>query len=329
MTVKRKTLASHLMVSVFQDAKCRGYRILNLAEEYHPLMKELSFRALAASPRRGGERWRLNVRVVRSPRFQVVLEAHAEEGRSDTPLCVLEVPGSHFTWLANDTAWKLKLEGSFSFALSVLSAGSEAVARWRERLRDFESDVELCEEETPLHIPESGLEGTFPHRTRLIAEGDAWVRCVFSASAFGEFLEAARSERSRERAWVGCGRPYVTSSACSVYVEEIVGPLPAAESGPGYLYTRGRDVAGYYESLGERRVAYAHLHPRTVEGRRVFPRTSGSDHDLAWDYDRAAAHPCVFPIALFGTDPSSPGSDVAAYGYDRGVLTRVRLEVVK
>lgn len=303
-----------------------GTRILDLRREYNPLVKELGFRVLARNPGLAGRPWSLSCRVegAGTPEASVVLEARLEGEEAGPRLAVVSVPIEHFRWLGQKLAAQFGLSGEFSCEVGVLSEEDPAVVRWREL--DQSDDFEFCEDESELVIPAGCERGPVPWPCRAIGPGEGWVRCVFRAAAFREFLSAAKSERSEEKAFLGLGPVYVSPESCSVVIEKVMGPMPAISAGIGHIRTLGRDVAKAY-AAAENRVAYLHLHPSAIGGAAMSPYPSTSDHELAWDFDRATGAPCVFPIALFGTDPDEPGQGIAAHGYDRGVLCRVRLEV--
>lgn len=324
MKTAEGSAAKTFLVVTAEGRGGRGARVLDLRREYDPLIKELAFRALARHPRLAGRPWSLRCRLedTDSPLAAVLLEAHAERKR----LAAVAVPIGNFRWIAQKIAVQLGLQGGFSCEVGVLDADHPAVAESRVCAPD--DDIEFIDEEPELRLPEGAVFGRPPWPCRTISAGEGWVRCVFRASALREYLRAARAETKEEKAWLGLGAVYLSPESCSVVIEELMGPLPAASAGIGHLRTLGRDVARAY-AVADRRVAYLHTHPRKIEGAAMSPDPSTNDHELAWDFDRASRLPSVFPIALFGHGQAPAGGDVAAHGYDRGVLGRVTLEVAR
>jgi len=320
--------ARHLVVVPSQHGRTVSCRVLDLATEYAPLMKELGLRALAGRPDLAGRPWEPHLRLtaIDTPDPRVTIEVHLTDVPAGGPLFALDVPVANFQWIAADLVRRFGDEGDYSYRVAVAGPGSEVLARWRRAIGD-DDDLEFIDDSQSLHLPRGLAAGPPPAPRRVVRSVPAsYLRCVFGRAPLAGFLRAAAGATDTERSWLGLGRAHLHDGRCYVVVEDLA-PLPAAEAGADYIITHGRDWARLHARAGGRLVAYLHLHPRTVEGRRITPRPSGNDAVVAWNVDHASPDgPCAFPIALFGTDPDDPGGDLAVHAYDHGLLQPAQLE---
>lgn len=317
--------AYHLSVVVMQQGRPVGYRVLDMRGEYPILTKELACRAVAAHPGAAGRSWVPRLRMeAAAPRPHVVMEAHLAGGGL---VAAMSVPAANFFPIAAGIAAQVNVEGEYKYCLAVHSPDSVLVADWNATPPMPDDDFEITTPSEPrLTLPSGFAAGDLPQPRRVIDPADSWLRCVFRRRAFDELLDAAARETDIERSWIGLGSVHVSPHACHVVVDEGLVELPG-EAGREWIITHGRDWARLHDRIGDRLVAYLHLHPRTVEGRKILPQPSRNDAVLAWNVDMASARPVVFPIAMFGADGASPNGDVAVYGYMHGLLTRAQLEV--
>lgn len=324
--------AHHLSVTVVQDGTPVGYRVLDMRTDYSPLVKELAWRATAANPSLAGAEWTLTVGLSEaepsSPRL--VLEAHqaSENSRPSGAklLAALEVPASTFGWIAHGVAAGVQATGEYTYLVTVQEPDSKVVADWNAS--DADEDFDLIGAGKPrLTLPAGFSVAALAGPRRAIDAADSWLRCVFQRQAFEEFLAAAAKEREVERSWLGLGHVRLGCGACSVVIEGGLVELPG-EAGRAWIVTHGRDWARLQRRFGDRIVAFLHLHPSTIDGEPLSPRPSESDAVVAWNVSLSSASPAVFPIAMFGACAGSPDGGVAAYGYERGLLRRIQLEVL-
>jgi hypothetical protein len=323
--------ARHLSVTVVRDDKPVGYRVLDMRTDYPPLLTELAWRSLAAEPSAGGSAWVPSVRIdARDPSSpQVILEARLADDDNKSagadPLAAVEVPASTFHWIAASIANAVGVTGACSYVLAVQEPDSPLVADWRDSARD--SDVEfLTQAEPGLTLPERFEVAAPPGPRRVVDETGTWLRCLFRQGTFDSFLAMAGRETEREHAWLGVGHVCPTRESCCVVIEPELVELPG-EAGRAWVFTRGREWAKLYARLGDRIAAFLHLHPAALDGEELSPTPSENDAAVAWNLSLASRNPLVFPIAMFGASADSPQGAVAAYGYERGLLRRIQLEV--
>jgi hypothetical protein len=318
--------AHHVAVCILQDSKLISYRVLDVTREYPPLVKELGLRAVASHPEMAGLPWLPGIRMDGATPDVLTLEAWpCPPGPGDAPLAVLSVPVANFSWMARQLASRAGLKGQYHMAVLALAPDSPHVADWKARTADV--DFEISETTPELRLQAGFRNGPAPQPSHPIGEdGPSWLRCGFTARAFRSFLEAAEQERRVERSWAGIGSALLLPQGCITVIEELV-EIPG-EAGLSFIKTRGHEWATVKDQLDERSlVAYLHLHPRIVESTRITPSPSDNDSVLFWDFDLASPWPCVFPIALFMADARSAASDLAAYGYETGLLRQIPLEV--
>jgi hypothetical protein len=320
--------AHHVVVWIAKDGAVLGYRVMDLRTEYRPLAKELGLRAAAGCPPLAGCLWEPGAQVVGSDaaRSKLRIEAFlAESGPSpDLPLASVDVPIEHFGWVAAGVARQCGVDGAYAYYVGVLAPEDPVVRSWGERATQDDFEI-LSDEEPELRLPTAFVPTPPPGSRRILDARPSWLRCVFSRRVGDVFLGAAWAETDRERHWAGAGTTYLAPEACWVVIEDMV-ELPAAEAGWHYVVTHGSGSRPIRERLGDRLNAHLHLHPRAMEGKPLPPSPSGPDATVAWNFDQGSPSPCCFPIALFGTDPRAPAGDVAAHGYERGILSPVQLE---
>jgi len=323
--------AHHVAVCISQGERVLGYRLMDLATEYNPLIKELACRAVATNPSLAGRPWHLNARPAASdaPEPALALETRAADGSAGPgrPLVTMRVPVSHFAWVAAIMARQLSVEGTYTYHVGPLEPTDPIVARWHET-ESADADFEILPDEEPsLRLPTAFVPGEPPGPRRVLDRRPSWTRCLLAAGVRDTFFEAARAERRTERHWAGAGRTFLTPAACYVLIDELV-ELPPAEAGKCFVVTHGRGSRPIRERLGDRLNAHLHLHPRFAEDQPMTPTPSAPDSTVAWNLDQASPNPCCFPIALFEMDPSDPAGDVAVHAYERGLLVPVQLEVL-
>lgn len=319
----------YVLIVVSQDDRPQGYQVLNLSADYGPLIKELAYRALARDGRLAGRSCRIHARTGCGGRGrpELIVEAHVQDGsrRTGEPIASLAMPVEYLAWLASRIAAQVGVEGAYRFQVMVLGANHPLIERWEAGM-DLGSDFAVTSGPTGCLTLPSLLVRAEP--TEIVGgPGSTWLKCLFSRKVYDEFRLAARAERERERSWAGLGEIQLCPDCCFVTIKELR-PLPG-EAGREWIRTRGRDFAALCHEFGDRLTAYLHLHPRSVDGQRIAPSPSGNDATLAWDYSAAVAAPCVFPIALFGDESQEFATDMAVYGYDKGVLTPIRWEVLR
>jgi len=321
----------HLSVTVVQNSRPIVYRVLDVRRDYPPLITELAWRAAAAEPSAAGARWVPSVRLEDQGQFspQVVLEAYLAD-EDGTPcaetLAALEVPGSAFSWIAADIAAAAHITGEYAYVIAAHEAHSKVIDDWN--LYDGNKDFEfLAQDEPRLVLPDGFFTAQLPGPDRVIDAVDSWLQCAFEREAFETFLASAIRETQNEHSWLGLGHVCLTRDTCRVVIEPGLVELPG-EKGRSWVFTRGRDWAKLHRRLGDRFVAFLHLHPPTVNGEPLAPQPSKSDAVVAWNFSSASRAPVVFPIAMFGPHDGVPGSSMAAYGYERGLLRRIQLAVL-
>ena len=330
MSIATIDSAYHLSVTVVQDDSPVGFRVLDMRRDHSPLITELAWRAVAAEPSAAGKRWVPTVRMDDCESPRVILEACLADGdgkpaRAET-LAFLEVPASAFHWIAAEIAAAVGTVGQCDYLIAVQEPSSMVVANWNTG--DGDEDFEFLEQDQPrLTLPGDFSVAKLSDAKRVIDQDDTWLRCVFHRRSFEMFLSAASNETEKERSWLGLGHVCLTHDACSVVIEPELVELPG-ETGRGWITTRGRDWARLHHQLGDRLVAFLHLHPQTLDGEPLSPRPSRNDAVVAWNFSLASRAPVVFPIAMFGAHAGSPNGDVAGYGYEGGLLRRIQLEVL-
>jgi hypothetical protein len=324
--------AYHVSVVIYQDGRPLGYRVLDIRTEHPVLMKELACRVMAAQPALAGAPWgpklRLDGEGASSP--HLTLEAHLADAdgqpKCGEPLAITKVPIASFSPIAARLAAVLQVAGRYEYSLAVHEPDSPTVAEWNAAQRRDEGLEWISGFEPELMLPGGFSATRLPEPRRVMDRAGTWLRCVFRKPPLKEFLEAAARETCRERSWLGLGDVHLSQDACSVVIEDSLVELPG-EAGHGWITTRGRDWAKSYSRFGSRLVAFLHLHPRMLNDQRITPEPSMDDTVVAWNVELACPRPVVFPIAMFGTDERFPDGDVAAYGHEGGLLTRIQLEV--
>jgi len=325
------TPVSHISVAVSQGERVIGYRILDAAAEYQPLVNELAWRVVSSHPQLGGAEWTLDLRLegidTEQPYVQLEALSNGKSGRGDV-LADMRVPVTHFAWIAEGIAAQFKVDGEYKYHVAVVEKDSPLLKRWNEL--DKDDDFELLSDVTPKLILPRDFTTEDARRPRQVIDAkDTFLRCVFAGRAFEEFLSAARRE-TQERSWAGLGHVRVPRpGVCETVVEELA-DIPG-EAGEAWVWTRGRDFARVHAEIGDRLVGFLHLHPRkltdkeTGKTQALAPHPSANDAVCAWNVQVASAAPAVFPIALLGADPAR--GEVAAHGYDHGLLSGIQLEV--
>jgi hypothetical protein len=325
--VCRRSLRRHMALTVSEHGVVRGWNLLNLDRDYSPLAKELAWRAVARHPERAGEPWRMNA-CVEGPDV-IRLEAHATagNGRQDI-LGALSVPATTFGWMADSMARQLGIRAHYSYNLVPLDDHHELLNSWSELHHDSDFEVE-APADAALLLPDAFAAGAAPASRCLVpAAASPGLRCVFLKAAFEEFIHAARRESEMERSWAGEGKTYLSEDeVCSVVIEALR-PIPG-EAHREWIVTHGRDWDRMRTLVGDRLVAYLHLHPGRVNGQRIAPFPSANDRVVTWNVDLGCSRPCVFPIALFGDEEWEIPDRIAAFGYDRGALRQIPLEVTE
>jgi len=302
--------------------------MLDLGRNYRPLTKELAYRVVASNPDAAGLPWELDAGV--DPQTEggsIVLRAvgREERGSRKTILGTMTVPAANFSWIAAGLAADAGAEGEFDYTLSVPATQEDTEARQGGEDDDFEI---IAQPDPELNLPDSFRTGIPVRRRREISPAEhKWLTCAFRDKALDAFVGAAAKEESTEKSWAGVGFVHVDRGACRTVIEEIV-EIPG-EAGRTWITTRGRDWAALHRRIGaDRLVAYLHLHPRFQDDREAPPAPSTNDAVVAWNVDLGSANPCVFPIALFGADPTALNGDLAAFGFVGGLLQRIPMEVV-
>ena len=326
ITAEPRAGAHHLSVVVCQGGKVSAYRLLDMRTDFSPLTKELACRAAAGRPDLAGERWVLRLHALEAS-GDVLMEAHLADGGPGGclgPLASVRVPLASFSAIASRVAKDAQLDGDCKYGVLVHAPDAPIVADWDAQQED--PDFELAAAEPQLTMPDGFAPGEPPGGRQVVHRAGGWLRCVFRRRAFEQFLDAAAAESDRERSWLGAGRVHLSSRACHVVIEDALVELPG-EAGQAWVVTHGRDWARLYRQVGDRLVAFLHLHPRTVEGKAMRPHPSTNDAVVAWNVCSVSPRPVVLPIAMFGTDRRSPGEDVAVFGYENGLLRQIQLEV--
>jgi hypothetical protein len=312
---------------VYEDGAMRAWRVLDVRQDCGPLVKEFAWRAAAAHRDLAGRTCRVNAvpNAADGNGCCLKLEARVGDDGEAKVVAELDVPLSSFASAAWRMVRHLGLRGHITYSAHVLSADSVMVSAWARQTED--SDFEVISGSVPtLTLPDGFSTAPVPAGRVLCAAPRTWLRCAFRELALEEFLSAAAREAVSERAWVGLGHVRLRRDACAAVIEELV-ELPGA-SGLAHVVTHGRDWARLHRGVKDRLVAFLHLHPRSLKGQAVAAAPSEDDAAVACNVDVASPRPCVFPIALFGTSRAAPGEDLAAYGFEKGVLRRVQLEVV-
>ena len=322
--------ARHMLIAVLQEGSVLGYRLLDMRSEYAALTKELACRAVAASPDFAGASWMPQLRVdgTDTATPSVLLDAFIDDekgGPGDSEaIAALRVPVSNFSALAADIATRLGVQGAYSYSVAVAEPDSQLVTEWNALAKDDDFEL-MSSTQTALVLPGGFSMAALPPR-RVLDKADGWLRCVFGKSVLDEFLGAAALETDHERSWLGLGHVHLVPDACYVVIDEGLVELPGQAHRTG-ITTHGRDWARLYDAVGDRLVAYLHLHPPTAGDSELAPVPSTNDAVLAWNVDLASPRPTVFPIAMFGANVESPNGDIAVHGFERGLLTRIQLEV--
>jgi len=319
---------THLLVLVAQREQVVGQRVLDIARGgYRPLVKELAYRAVASDPARlAGLPWRVNLRLEGIDSDKPCLRCEARlKDRPEPPLAAIVVPVSSFAWIGMSVARQLKLE-EYSVHVAVPERDHPLV---RQSLDWEDDDFEVSfDSESDLLLPTAfTTEPPGPRKVvRRVGKG-TWLRCVFEPEPWAAFMAAAAAETKVERGWLAAARVHLVAGACFVVVEELF-EMPA-EAGQYYLHTQGREFFHMHRQIGPRLGGYLHLHPRDADGTALSPSPSGPDMTVAWNLEAASTLLPVFPIAMFGTCPEDPGSDVAAHAFVGGVVEEIDLEVVQ
>ena len=322
-------LATHLSVTVLRDGQPIGCDIRDIAgRDYPQLRDQVAWSVLQRRPELAGMSWSLGLRIEGEGTASVVVaEAFLKDEASDV-LASVNVPLANVEWIAQGIAARLESDGDVRndvvYLVGIHSADSPAVRQWDAAGNE---DFEILEEQSELTLP-TGFETGSPGLTRIIDDQETWLSCVFTPRAWEEFLDAASLEREAERHWAGLGHVCVTPQRLYTVIERIKElPGQATESS---IVTRAADWATEHGKMAEDLIGYLHLHPQAVQNVALSPSPSANDSVVAWNISLAASpRPPVFPIAMFGTNPQAPQGSVAAWGYERGLLAPIRLEVFK
>ena len=347
--------ATHLLMVVAQEGSPRGYRVLNLPNDYRPLIKELAYRAVANEPGAAGGPWHLAIRLEDTDTPQPRLRLDACLVDRERPLARLCIPVQNLAWLARDMATELSLKGRFSFYVSVLSPNDPMVGKWSAATdddADFEVDTQAAELQLPSQFT---TEPIGPRRS--VTRLGSWLRCVFKEDVFKEFVEAGAAENKVERCWVGATQLHLTKGGAYSVIEEIL-EVPAIMAGREYVRALGRDFMQRHQQLGGRLGAFLHLHPPRYKNVPLSPHPSGPDSVVAWNLDASTPLLVSLPITMFGSGcaaasalreaeeavlapagahlrnkqekepPSSTRPRIAAHGYADGLLSEIDLEVL-
>lgn len=327
LTVKDGTAVNRLLVAVGQEDSLAGYRILEMPTGFPALVKELAWRAVAADASKAGRPWQLHMRRdERAEPTGPVIVMEARTGADAALLAVLPVPARNFGCIADAMARELNMKGTYQFYVQVLSSDDPFVGEWDDRRRG-DADFEIVADTGSELVLPGGFTASPGTERRTVdpADGD-WLRCVFTAGAFGEFIAAAETEHSVERHWAGAGHVELSDGVYRAVIERLV-ELPAEAAGKAWVVTRGRDWSRCQAGIGDALVAYLHLHPREIETRPIRPAPSSNDAVIAWNIETSTPNLAVYPIALFGATADAAAGDVAAHGYVNGLLKRIPLEV--
>jgi len=318
----------HVCVTLRVDGKPFRSRVLDLRRNYRPLSKEFAYRVVAADPSTAGLPWDLDAGV--DPETEggsILLRAVSRRNcrNGDTVLGTMTVPAANFSWIAAGLAADAGVEGEYDYSLAIPAAQGDMPAGHGAENDDFEI---IAQPDPELNLPDGFRTGMPVRRRRQISPAEhKWLTCVFQDRALDAFVGAAAKEENTEKSWAGVGFVHVDRGACRTVIEEIV-EIPG-EAGRTWITTRGRDWGQLHRKIGaDRLVAYLHLHPRLQDDRGLPPAPSTNDAVVAWNVDLGSANPCVFPIALFGADPTALDGDLAAFGFVGGLLQRIPVEVV-
>ena len=320
-------MASRLMISIVQDRQTVGYRVLNLAEgAYRPLVKELGYRSVAADPSLAGQLWRptLQLTGTNTPQPALRVEARLKGDLNNGALAEMIIPVGNLSWLARQMAEQLRVHENLTMHVGVLADDDPAARAWADQMQN--DDFEVMEStNTELVLPRAFSTEPLGSRETIRHVG-SWLRCVFTKRALATFLEGASQETSVERGWAALTRTHLTD-ACNVVIEELV-EMPA-KAGRSFMITAGHEFLGVCEKLGERLGGFCHLHPPSVNDAPLSPTPSSPDSVVAWNLDAATRSPIVTPIAMFGASAENIVGNVSAYGYSRGLLAEIDMEVLK
>jgi len=323
-------LVRHVAISVFQDGACRGCRVLDMAQDYHPVIKELAWRTVAGNPEAAGRPFDVNVCLSAPGQPDgIVLQAIDAQRLRAAPLGEVFVPTDAFARLAAEAAQQLNVQGRFRWSVSVLPPGHALVERWRRHL-DADDDFEVTSHQPARLVLPRDFVRDPPAEPSAPDDCAAWLRCCFPAPVYEDFLVAASRETQVERGWLACGRVHLCAGAVRVVIDELVEP-PVAAAGSAYLLTTGRDFLALHRSLRDRLVGYAHVHPAQALNQPITqpmtPAPSINDEILAFNLDRTTTAPCVLPIGFYGTAALAQPFPVAVWAYSAGRLSRIPMEV--
>lgn len=319
-----------VMVAQGQEQQIVASRILDLETDYRPLVKQLGYRAVARWPELAGQPFELDVRLEAAETARPRLRLAAWHKADRRPLAAMDVPAGNFAWFACQMADRLQLKANGTSDYSVHVAVLESDHRWVQQTdKPADEDFQLMEQRAELTLP-TGF-STEPLGPRhVIRDVGSTTRCIFTPGAWSMFLNAAAKETEQERGWAAAGRVHLADGQCCVLVQEPLMELPAAATRHSLL-THGTDLFLCHSRLAGRLAAYLHLHPRSVDEKRLGPYPSGPDCTVAWNLDASTDLPVVLPIAMFGARAESPNEvppDVAAHAFVGGLLAEVTLEVL-
>jgi len=253
------------------------------------------------------------------------LEAHADAGCQGRPLGSLSLPLRSLSWLGRQMARQCGLKGHCTLCVDVLQPDDPRVTHWAAQDAE-DADFTITESTPPRLTLPTGFVPSPLGRRRILRSVGSWLHCVFQRPAFERFLDAASQATDEERGWAVATRVHLLPEGCYAVIEELT-EMPAT-AGRSFIVTRGRDFLLLRQKLGERLGGFCHLHPPHVEGEALSPAPSGPDSVVAWNLDAVTASPVVAPIAMFGTTADTLGNNIAAHGYQGGLLTEIDLEVL-
>jgi hypothetical protein len=328
-STQEKNDGFYLVIAVSQGRDFLGYRVLDMRSEYQPLMKELAWRAVAKNPTLKGAFWepRLKLHGLDTPAPSVLVEAYLTGDNAlqhnGMPIATIKVPVSNFAYIATKIAAQLKVQGQYSYSITIVESDSKLVSDW---YTEEEADFELNEDvKHNLILPDMFQDTVLSEPRKVLEKVDTWLRCLFCKKAFDKYLGAAAKETDRERSWLGLGNVHLTQDVCHVTIEQLI-ELPG-EASLYCITTHGRDWAKLHRKFGDKIVGFLHIHPRWAGTKELTPSPSENDRIVAWNVDLACSKPTVYPIAMFGADVDSPSEHLAVYGFNSGVLTRIQLEI--
>lgn len=320
-----------LVLQILQDGRTVGWEVLDMERELSPLCKELAYRAVTAHPQFRGAEWGIHAALECSGKQQCLrAEARLRDGRRPQALATVRIPLPHLYWIAERMAGTLKLQGQYTFCVTVLEDGSEVAKLWEEV--DANADFEVTEVETQLRLP-SAFSSDLPGPRQSLRRAGTWLTCVFPAPVLEAFLAAAEQQEDVEHAWAAPTRVCLTPAGCWVVIGKLV-EAPAVQRGHAYILSTGGQTFDLFAACGGSAGAYLHTHPPTMQGEDGKPLAlsaapSPNDSVVAWNLCASTPAPIVLPIALSGrAAPANGAPRLAAFGYEKGILREINLEVL-